>query len=145
MGLLALWRVESSGLGIELLSSALAGGFLSTVPSGKSHIFIIFNSHIYSIYFFFFLGGGTPWGLWDLSSRSGIQPMTPTAEKQSPVLLGSLTLLLSTRVPFPNKISCFVSRCVSLDNSFPSVRQEPSFWPWKRPPSCNKWRLWQGL
>ena len=43
------------------------------------------------------------------------------------VLLGSLTLLLSTQVPFPNKISCFVSTCVSSDNSFPSVRQEPSF------------------
>ena len=37
-----------------------------------------------------------------------------------------LTLLLSTRVPFPNKISCFVSTCVSLDNSFLSVRSEPS-------------------
>ena len=24
-------------------------------------------------------------------------------------------------MPFPNKISCFVSTCVSLDNSFPSV------------------------
>ena len=43
----------------------------------------------------------------------------------------SLTLLLSTQVPFPNKISCFVSTCVSSDNSFPSVRQEPSFRPWK--------------
>ena len=39
--------------------------------------------------------------------------------------------LLSTRVPFPNKISCFVSAYVSSDNSFPSVRQEPSFRPWK--------------
>ena len=47
------------------------------------------------------------------------------------VLLGFLTLLLSTRVPFPNKISCFVSTCVSSDNSFPSVRQEPGFGPWK--------------
>ena len=47
------------------------------------------------------------------------------------VLLGSLTLLLSARVPFPNKISCFVSTCVSSDNSFPSVRQEPGFRPWK--------------
>ena len=47
------------------------------------------------------------------------------------VLLGSLTLLLSTQAPFPNKISCFVSTCVSLDNSFLSVRQEPSFRPWK--------------
>ena len=41
------------------------------------------------------------------------------------VLLGSLTLLLSTQVPFPSKISCFVSTCVSLDNLFLSVRQEP--------------------
>ena len=36
--------------------------------------------------------------------------------------------------PFPNKISCFVSTCDSLDNSFPSVRQEPSFGPWKGSP-----------
>ena len=37
----------------------------------------------------------------------------------------------------PNKISCFVSTkeiCVSSDNSFPSVRQEPSFRPWKGSP-----------
>ena len=38
------------------------------------------------------------------------------------------------RVPFPNKISCFVSTCVSSDNSFPSVRQEPNFGPWKGSP-----------
>ena len=37
-------------------------------------------------------------------------------------------------MPFPNKISCFVSTCVSSDNSFPSVRQEPSFRPWKGSP-----------
>ena len=52
-------------------------------------------------------------------------------DKKRAVLLGSLTLLLSTRVPFPNKISCFVNICVSSDNSFLSVRQEPSFRPWK--------------
>ena len=44
---------------------------------------------------------------------------------------GFLTLLLSTWVPFPYKISCFVSTCISSDNSFPSVRQEPSFGLWK--------------
>ena len=49
----------------------------------------------------------------------------------SAVLLGSLTLLLSTRVSFPNKISCYVSTCVSSDNSVLSVRQEPHFGPWK--------------
>ena len=36
--------------------------------------------------------------------------------------------------PFPNKISCFVSTCVSSDNLFPSVRQAPSFGPWKGSP-----------
>ena len=50
------------------------------------------------------------------------------------VPLGSLTLLLSTRVPFPNKISCSVGICVSSDNSFLSVRQEPSVGPWKGSP-----------
>ena len=59
------------------------------------------------------------------------------------VLLGPLTLLLSARAPFPNKISCFVSTCVSSDNSFPSVRQEPSFGPGKGSPflqqtNCQK-------
>ena len=48
--------------------------------------------------------------------------------------LGSLTLLLSARAPFPDKIFCFVSTCVSSDNSFLSVRREPSFWPWKGSP-----------
>ena len=44
----------------------------------------------------------------------------------------------------PNKISCFVSTCVSSDNSFPSVRQEPSFGLWKGSPILqhydNVWR-----
>ena len=35
---------------------------------------------------------------------------------------------------FPNKISSFVSTCVSLDNSFLSVRQEPTFRPQKGSP-----------
>ena len=38
---------------------------------------------------------------------------------------------------FPIKISCCV-RHVSLDNSFLSVRQEPTFWPGRGPPSCNR-------
>ena len=39
------------------------------------------------------------------------------------VLLGSLTLLLSSWQPLPDKISCIVCTCVTSD-SFPSVRQE---------------------
>ena len=66
------------------------------------------------------------------------QATNPITIKPEPggrsVLLGSLTLLLSTWVPFLNKISCFVSTCVSSDNSFPSDRQEPSFGPWKGSP-----------
>ena len=49
------------------------------------------------------------------------------------VLLGSLTLLLSTQAPLPSKDPCLVS----LDNSFPSVRQEHTLGPWKESPSCN--------
>ena len=40
----------------------------------------------------------------------------------------------STRVPFPNKISCFVTTCISSDNSFLSFREEPSFRLWKGSP-----------
>ena len=36
--------------------------------------------------------------------------------------------------PFPSEISCFVSTCVSSDNSFPSVRQKPTLRPWKGSP-----------
>ena len=43
-------------------------------------------------------------------------------------------LLLSTRAPFPDKISCCVNTFVSSDNSFLNVRQEPSFRPWKESP-----------
>ena len=57
-----------------------------------------------------------------------------TASHGRAVLLGSLPLLLSTQAPFPNKISCFVSTCVSSENSFPSVKQEPSFRPRKGSP-----------
>lgn len=46
------------------------------------------------------------------------------------VLLGSLTLWLSTWAPLPNKFFCFVSTCVSSDNSFLSVRPES----WKESP-----------
>ena len=67
-----------------------------------------------------------------------IETAHPGQPRGRAVLLGSLTLLLSNQVPFPNKISCFVSTCVSSDNSFPSVRQEPSFGPWKGTPSYNK-------
>ena len=37
----------------------------------------------------------------------------------------------------PNKVFCFVSMCGSLDNAFPSVRQEPLLGPGKPFPSNN--------
>ena len=39
-GLVAPWRVESSGPGIEPVFSALAGGFLPALPPGKSCILL---------------------------------------------------------------------------------------------------------
>ena len=47
------------------------------------------------------------------------------------VLPGSLTILASAWAFLPNKVSCFVSKCVSLDNSFLSVRRESPFELWK--------------
>ena len=44
------------------------------------------------------------------------------------------SILKSRDVALPTKI-----HPVNSDNSFPSVRQEPSFGPWKGPPSCNSW------
>ena len=40
-------------------------------------------------------------------------------------------LLLSVQAPLPNKVFCFVSMCVSSDNSFLSAREEPTLRPWK--------------
>ena len=51
----------------------------------------------------------------------------------------------SPPVPFPNKISCFVSTLVSSDNSFLSVRHEPRFGPWKGSPflqQSDSWLAW---
>ena len=46
-------------------------------------------------------------------------------------LLGSLNLLLCTWAPLPNKVFCFISKCVSSKNSFLSVRKESSLRSWK--------------
>ena len=61
-------------------------------------------------------------------------------------LLGSLILMFSTQASLPNRVSCCVSPCVSSDNSFLSIRQEPLFRTWNRFPlpaivsSCYKMR-----
>ena len=55
------------------------------------------------------------------------------------VLRGRLTLLLSARLLLPSKIFCFVSTCISSDNSFLSVRPELHLGPGKGPPSWNNY------
>ena len=50
------------------------------------------------------------------------------------VLLGPLTLLLSACMPLPHKVSCFVSMCISSDNSFLNVKQELPLRLWKGSP-----------
>ena len=59
-----------------------------------------------------------------------INPKTASSHGRA-VLPGSLTLLLPTRAPLPDKVCCLVSTHVSSDNSLLSVRQEPTFEPWK--------------
>ena len=60
------------------------------------------------------------------------------------VLLGSLTYCSLPGCPFPIK-SLALSACVSSDNSFPSVRQEPSFGPWKGSPFLQQMETLAGL
>lgn len=62
-----------------------------------------------------------------------LNPLGPEIE------LASLWILVEfdTTEPqreLPNKVFCFVSMCVSSDNSFPSVRQEPILKPWEGSP-----------
>ena len=55
--------------------------------------------------------------------------------------LGALSLQFSTQVPLGNKVSCFISMCVSLDNLFPIVRQEPPLRPGRVSLPATKWLL----
>ena len=70
---------------------------------------------------------------WLAKDNLGTDPITIKPETSSHVAeqFSWVPLPLSTRAPFPNKISCFVSTCVSSDSSFPSVRQDASFGPWR--------------
>ena len=64
----------------------------------------------------------------------------------------SLPYCSPPRCPFPIKSLALWAR-VSLDNSFPSVRQEPGFGPWKGSPFLQQflnfsiiritWRVWK--
>ena len=46
-------------------------------------------------------------------------------------------------MPFPKKISCSVSTCVSSDNHFRVLDKSAVSGPGRGPPSCNKLRLWR--
>ena len=58
------------------------------------------------------------------------------------VLLDSLTLLFSVWALFSNKVSFFVSMCVPSDNSFLSVRQEPTLGLWKGSPFPQQYEIY---
>ena len=64
-------------------------------------------------------------------------PQNPRLPHGRAVLLGSLILLLSTQVPFPNKISCFVSTCDSLTIHFLVLDESPVWGPGRGFPSYN--------
>ena len=54
------------------------------------------------------------------------------------ILLVSLILLLSTQVPFPNKISCFITHVSPRTIHFWVLDRSPVSFPGSSPPSCNK-------
>ena len=59
-------------------------------------------------------------------------------------LLGSLTLLLSSRVPFPNETSC-LAYVSPWTIHFRVLDKSPVSGPGRGLPSCKKWQLWRGL
>ena len=72
----------------------------------------------------------TPWQLTPFPKTRDCEP------RGRAVFPGSLTCCSPLRGQrgvggLPNKVFCFVSTCVSSDNSFPSVREEPTLRPWK--------------
>ena len=76
---------------------------------------------------------------WLAKDNLETNPITIKPETASHVTEQFSWLLLPyCNPPFPNNISCFVSTCVSWDNSFPRVRQEPSFRPWKGSPYLHQ-------
>ena len=78
---------------------------------------------------------------WSALSRDNLETKhhhkTQDCQPHDRVLQVSFTLLLSAQAPLQNKVSCFVTICVFLDNSLPSVRQEPILRPGRGPPSWN--------
>ena len=77
------------------------------------------------------------------TSSITIKPETSShvAEQFSrvPIACCSLPALL------PNKVSCFVSSCVSSEISFLSVRQEPTLGPWKGSPFLQHFKRYGGI
>ena len=66
---------------------------------------------------------------WPETNLVTLQPETASSMESGS--LGSLNLLLSACLPLPNKVSCFISMGVFSDDSFLSVRQEPTLRPWQ--------------
>ena len=68
MGLVALWHVRSSQTWDQTVSSALAGGFLTTGPLGKSHM------GLFKLLFFFVcllsLANTQKWSCWIIYGTS---------------------------------------------------------------------------
>ena len=83
------------------------------------------------------------WRIWKRSKgERRCQSLCPWCRA---VLLGSLSLLLSAQAPLPNKVSCFVSTCISSGNLFPRVRQEPILGPWKGSSFLPQYCLWNKI
>ena len=82
-------------------------------------------------------------------SRDNLEtnPTTIKPETVSPVTEPSSWVPLPAAlhpVPLPHKVSCFVSICVSLDNSLLSIGQEPTLRPWKESPFLqHKKIIWE--
>ena len=60
------------------------------------------------------------------------------------IIQGSLTLLLSTQVPFPIKSLALSAHASPPTVHFRVLDESPVSGPGRGPSSCNKWQLWRG-
>ena len=80
-----------------------------------------------------------------IKKTSVLSFFTFVQEQKRAVLVGSLTLLPATRVPFPIKSLALSAHVSPRTIHFRVLDKSPVSGPGRGPPSCNKWRLWWGL
>ena len=133
------WEAASQLTLRELLWGGQRGSHFAWKFFNKVRVFVVIVQSLSHVQLFV-----TPWtaALQVCLSFTISQSLLKFVSFESVMLSNNLILchpfLLLPSI-FPSKISCLVSTCVSSDDSFLNVRQEPSFGPWKGSPFLQQY------